>query len=345
MSNNRFKTAFLGLSDSGKSLVEAASHIDRFDIAAVADKDTAVVESVAACYKCEAYDDYRQLIMQNQLDCLVVAEGMHCCEEYVRMAMRKGCNVLKVAPMARDFEEATEMVKLADEEGVKYYVTNELRFSESFCAFREYLGSGQIEQVYLVNGICISGIEPEPAWHSDWKLSGGGVILHNCYDMIDQIVSNFSRPERVYCLFTNQAGDRQQRLYLTEDTAVINMRFGENMIGNLIVSKAFGPQRELLNVYGKNKVLSVSSEHFEISDNHGLSLERFDYSDDRGCRLKKMLASFVCAVETPDNNSDWVSSDANLENMAVIESSYLSARTAMPEDPSRILQMSGRFSG
>ena len=77
MSENKLKTAVLGLNDTGQLLLEAASGVDYFQIQAVADKDTKLAERVAAKYKCAHYDDFRQLIIQNHLDCVLVAAGMY----------------------------------------------------------------------------------------------------------------------------------------------------------------------------------------------------------------------------------------------------------------------------
>jgi predicted dehydrogenase len=108
MSEGKLKTAVLGLDDRGRLLLEAATQADYFEIAAVADKDASLAESTAYKYKCDHYDDYRQLIMQNQFDCLLVAAGIHSCDEYIRTAMKKKTNVLKLAPPARSFQEAAE---------------------------------------------------------------------------------------------------------------------------------------------------------------------------------------------------------------------------------------------
>ncbi|GAI30341.1 unnamed protein product, partial [marine sediment metagenome] len=56
MSEGKLKTAVLGLNDQGRLLLEVASQIDYFEIAAVADKDTKLAESIAAEYECTAYD-------------------------------------------------------------------------------------------------------------------------------------------------------------------------------------------------------------------------------------------------------------------------------------------------
>ncbi len=366
MSEGKLKTAVLGLNDQGRLLLEAASKIDYFEIAAVADKDSTLAERVAAEYKCAAYDDYRQLItamdsrprsesrtsLRGDNGCLLVAAGMYSCEKQVRAAMKKKFNILKLAPAARNFEEAAEFVRLAEDENIKFAVANPSRFAQSFLAFRQFLQQGRIEQVFLITAFCNVGDQPhrdpkhnsvrlgtQPAWQTDPKLAGGGVLLRNCYEIIDQIIWNFPTPEQVYSLNTNQAADRQQRLYLTEDTAVVTMKFSDTLIGNLIASKAFGPGQKLLKVYGKDKILTVSNKQLTVSDGLGQRSEEWEYDDDELGWYTALLENFSLSILSPDENKLCSSGRENLKNMAVIESAYLSARTAMPEEPGRILQM------
>ena len=354
MSEGKLKTAVLGLNDKGQLLLEAASKIDYFEIEAVADKDTTVAEKVAAQYKCAGYDDYRQLIttMDSRLrgndkenggdiGCLLVAAGMHSCDEYVRMAMKKKFNILKLAPVARNFEEAAEIVRLAENEDIKFAIANVSRFAQSFLALRQFLQEGRIEQVYLITAFCNAGDQKQPAWQTDPKLAGGGVLLHNCYQIIDQIIWNFGTAEQVYSLNTNAASDRQQRLYLTEDTAVVTMKFSDTLTGNLIASRrgGTGPREEFLKVYGKDKILTVSNTQLIVSDGLGQKSEELKYDEDEFRWYTALLENFVLSILSPRENKLCSSGRENLKDMAVIESAYLSARTAMPEEPGRILQM------
>jgi len=341
MSEEKLRTAVMGLNDRGRLLLEAASKVDYFQIQAVADKDPSLAESVAEEYKCTAYDDYRQLIIQNQLDCLLVAAGFYSCDEHIRTAMRKKFNVLKLAPAARNFEEAAEFVCLAEEENIKFAIANRSRFARSFLALREFIQQGRIEQIFLITATCTVGDQQHPAWQTDPKLAGGGVLLHNSYGIIDQIVWNFGAPQQIYSLSSNTAGDRQQRLYLTEDTALVTMRFSDTCIGNLMASRCAGagPKEKTLKVYGKNNILTVSDRRFAVSDCLGRTSEEFEYEDDElGC-MAKLLENFALSIALPDKNRLCSSGRENLTDMAVIESTYLSARTAMPEEPDRILQM------
>jgi predicted dehydrogenase len=341
MSESKLKTAILGLDEGGRLLLEAAGRLEHFEVHAVADKDTNLVEKIADEHQCGAFDDYRQLIIQNQLDCLLVAAGMHSCDEYVKMAMKKRFNVLKLAPAARNFEEAAEFVHFSEEEDIKFAVANPGRFAKSFLTMRQFLQQSQIEQVFLMEAFCNVGDYTHYNWQTDWKLAGGGVLLHNCYRLIDQILWNFDMPEQVYSLNTNPAQDKQQRLYLTEDTAVVTMKFSDTFIGNLIASRraGIGPKEEYLRLYGKDKILTVGQTQLTVSDENGLISDELKYDDDELACMTELLKNFALSILSPEENKLISTGRENLRNMAVMESAYLSARTGFPEEPARILHM------
>ena len=341
MSEGKLNTAILGLNSGGQLLLEASEALDCLEVQAVADKDTNLAEKIAGQYKCAAYDDYRQLIIQNQLDCLLVAAPMHSCDEYVRTAMKKKFNVLKLAPAARDFEEAAEFVRLAEEHQIQFAIGNPSRFARSFVKLRRYLEEGKIEHVFLLTAFCNLGDQPQPGWLTDPKLAGGGVLLHDCYRMIDQVISNFDMPQQVYSLNTNKAQDKQQRLYLTEDTAIVSMKFSDTFIGNLIASRraGAGPKEEFLKVYGKDIILTAGDTHLTVSDGLGRIGEEIKCDGDELACTTELLENFAGSILSPATNKLCSSGRENLKNMAVIESAYLSARTGFPEEPARILQM------
>jgi len=341
MSEGKLNTAILGLNSGGQLLLQASEAVDCLEVQAVADKDTNLAEKIAGQYQCTAYDDYRQLIIQNQLDCLLVAAPIHSCDEYVRMAMKKKFNILKLAPAARDFEEAAELVHLAEEQNIQFAVGNSSRFARSFVKLRQYLVEGKIEHIYLMTAFCNVGDLPQPGWRTDPKLAGGGVLLHDCYRMIDQVVSNFDIPQQVYSLNTNQAQDKQQRLYLTEDTAIVTMKFSDTFIGNFIASRRVGTgsKEEFLKLYAKDKILTVSDAQLTVSDGLGRAIKRLKCDDDELVCTTELLKSFAGCILSPDKNKLCSSGRENLKDMAVIESAYLSARTGFPEEPGKILQM------
>jgi predicted dehydrogenase len=173
------------------------------------------------------------------------------------------------------------------------------------------------------------------------------VLLHNCYTLIDQIVWNFGLPEQVYSLSTNQAHDKKQRLYLTEDTIVVTIKFSDIFIGNITASRreGIGPSEEFLRLYGKDRTLTVNSSQLTVADGSGRICADLKYNDDRHGYMAELLRNFALCILSPDNNKLFSSGRDNLKNMAVIESAYLSARTGFPEEPGRILQMAAGGTG
>ncbi len=310
-----------------------------FEIAAVADKDTKLAEKVAGEYGCKWYDDYRQLVIQNQFDCLLVAEGLHRCEEYIRTGMKKKFNILKYPPLGRNLEEARGFVRLAEENGIKFAVINTGRFSESFISFRRFIQEGSLKRIFLVKGVCNCVDDEEPSWHYDKELSGGGVLLRSCYELIDQILWNFHSPNEVYSAFTNTASDRQQSQYLTEDTALLTMKFSKGLIGHLSASRVFGPNKIFLEVFGKEKILTVTNCHLTVRSISGEIIEAQDYGNDELVLMKGLLENFALSIVSPDNNKLFGGGEEGLKTMSVIECAYLSGRTGMPESPSKIWEI------
>ena len=357
MREKPLKTAVLGLNESGRLLLEAVQGLDYFTIVAVADSDTKLAHQEALLYKCAPYDDYRQLITQNQLDCLFVAAPIHTCAEYLRMALKKKFNILKLPPLARNFSESAELTKLAKAEGVSMVVASPDRFSQSALALRNFIQENSSEQFFFIfAGAGAKKVKKgsgpffqdpfSQKWRSDPVVAGGGVVLYDCWEVIDWIVWNFGVPQQVYCVAGNTSLDRQQRLYLTEDTATITMKFSVALSGTILAGKAassFGhpgsPGQKWLIAQNQDSIVKIDDKHFEVSDTQGKILRKNDFDDDYIGGMKKVLENFGANLLSPENSPLVCTSEENLKNMAVIEAAYLSARTGMPEEPGRILKI------
>lgn len=341
MSNGKLKTAVLGLKDGGDVLLETAARSEYFDIVAVAEKETELAEGASKQYGCKAFDDYRQFVIQNELDCVLAAAGMYSCEQHLRSAIKKKFHILKLEPLARNFEEASETVRLARTEGVTLSVAIPLRFAEVSAKLKQALDENTVEQVSLVTVVCEYRREHRPAWHNDPKLAGGGVLLREGYEIVDLLIQAFGVPETVYALMTNTASDRQQRHAMTEDSAVVTMRYGSDLCVNLVVTRAFGSESQIENIrcVGKEKVLILDRTRMRLENRAGEKLKQKRLSCDANETMKRTLENFALSILEPQENKLQCSGQEQLKNMAVIEAAYLSSRTLMPEQPRRILAL------
>jgi len=338
MCHEKLKTALIGLNEDGQQTLDAISKLDCFQLLAVADIDTKLAEKTASVHDCDPYDDYRQLIMQNQLDCLIVTGPIHRCDEYIKIAIKNKTNILKFAPPARNLEETVEFYKLAKSNKTRFTVANTYRFAKSFAKLAAFLAKGQLEQITLITAQGNFANKKHPLWQTDPKLSGGGVLLHNCYGLIDLILKHNPLPQQVYSVNTNYAIDRKQRLAITEDVASMTMKFTDTTFANILADKNTG-EKLLLKIHSKDKTLTVTNSQFAISNKYGKTIQKTIYNDTELVRITKLLETFALSITSPDEHKFPNDISQDIKNMAVIQAAYLSAKTSMPEQPERIMQM------
>jgi len=341
MAATKLKTAVLGINDFSLLILDSLVKIDYFQLSAVADINTEKAQRIASKYKCNYYDDYRQLIIQGKFDCIIAAAPLHNCIEHIKTALKKKFNVLKTAPPGRNFEEAMTLTSLAEREKVRFAVINPYRSAQSFINFSRLIG--ERGKIFLIDANCFrENKEGKKNWVSDRQLAGGGVILYDCYQIIDQLVSNFDLPQQVYSLTSNRAPDRKQRYYLTEDTALLTMKFSDTRFAHITASNrpaAAASDTEVIRVHTNGEIISATPDSFTISKGNGTVIEHSRYRDKPAKWISQFLENFALSIISPDQHKLLSPAKENLKNMALIESAYLSARTAMPEQPGKILQL------
>jgi len=345
MSLKKLKIAAIGLNEQAEQLLDIAWESGFYEIAAVADERAERTEQSARKYECPGFTDYRQLIIQTETDFLLFGSPIHLCAEFIRLGIQQKRHILKLCPPALNFEQLAEFYRSAQRENVLFLVMQNSRFGLPFEHFRDTTANPKPEQPWhLISAVChvpILDLEPAMRWLNDPKMAGGGVLLQNCYDLIDELVLCFGLPQRVYALTINQAPDKSQRLSLTEDTAILTMQFTDTLIAQLCASRTLGPARRHLRVHGKLQHLTVTDEEIIICDNSGELLQQKQYLNDTIPSKKRMLENLAHSVNDSDYHTLYPRYGSDLETFAVIESAYLSNRTGMPEEPGRILDLAG----
>ena len=346
----------LGLDRRGHFLLEPLREMPGARIVAVADRDTQLVEKKAEQLTCRAFDDYRQFVLQGGFDHLLVLTNLHNCLEHVRLALKTGCHVLKLAPLARTFEEAAELYTLAQQEGRRLDVVNPGRYTPSFTVFQSWLASGRVERPGLIRLFCDVGLlaglnvesyqvhpDSQTAWITDQTLAGGGVLLHHCYALIDQLILTFGLPQRIYALCHSQSSDKRQLHHLTEDTALVSMQLSDNLIVDLIAMRHWDdrPGRETTTLYGKDRWATVSRDGLTVFDRDGTPIDQQPVAYEEAAVARDLLTDYLRSFTEPETFPFTSHARANLQVMAAMQAAYLSARTGAPEDPARLLKLAG----
>lgn len=343
MSIGKLKTACLGISTRTSSLLDIACSTELYEIIAVADSNIANASQAAQKYNCTAFDDYRQFILQNQPDVLIVAEPLYKCADFVRTAINKQCHILKLVPTAPNFEQAAELINLAQKNNVKYVTATPARFAPGFERLTDYLHTIDRKQYYFIN-ICASFssnfFQPIASYtQADRKLSGGGVLLHDCFELISLIIENFALPGQIYALITNLSTDKKAKQYLGEDTVTASLVFN-GLIGTFLAAKQTGSNTAApVRIYGAENNIVATPNRLAVYDNSDSLITEHKYPLNSEKCIMEMLIDFGRALLEPDKYKLRSSSCLDLATMAFIEAAYLSTRTSMPESPSRFLEI------
>lgn len=345
MAEQPLKIAAVGVTASTQQLLDIALESGLYTVAAVGDERLEQAQTGGRIYECPHYTDTRQLIIQTEADFLLFGTPAYQCIEFIRLGMQEKFHILMPCPPAQNFSQLAELYRLAHKEKVSFLALQKGRFGLPFEHVRNYLTRANQEQDrpwHLISAVChvpMGELEPPMRWLYDPTMAGGGVLLHDCYDLIDELLLCFGLPQKVYALAINQAPDRQQRMSLTEDTAIVAMQFTDMLIAQICTSRTLGPARRHLRIHGKQQHLTATEEEVVLYDNSETLLEQESYEGDDRPSQKRMLENLAVSFRDPVNCPLYPYYGFDLNTMAVIEAAYLSTRTGMAEDPSRILKL------
>jgi len=186
------KVGFLGLGRMGKLHFLNALRMKDLEILAVADKKR-VNHELAKKYHVKVYDDYRKLIDSEDLDAVIISLPNFLKKESIFCASERGLDIFVDKPLARNFNEADEIVRKVRTENVKLMVGVNYRYFDSVQKIKNVLNEGRIGDVVIASSELIMDgpfshtIVPQPVseWWFDKEKSGGGAILDLGYHLID----------------------------------------------------------------------------------------------------------------------------------------------------------------
>ncbi|OHB58151.1 MAG: hypothetical protein A2Y12_07760 [Planctomycetes bacterium GWF2_42_9] len=340
----KLKTAWLGLNPRAVGLLESACATGLYEIISIADTNLANANKAAQIYNCTAFDDYRQFILQNQPEVLIVAEPISRCVEFVKMAISKKCHIVKLIPTAMNFELAAEIFDLIKKNNVRYVTAAPTRFAPGYERLADFLRTNDRRDFYFVNICATFGsdfFQPIASCEKSQRSSGRGVLLNECFELISLLVENFAMPTQVYALLTNQSPDKKAKQYFGEDTVTASLVFRERLVGTFLAARQTGNGSVApVRIYGSKQNIIATPNRLVIYDenNNLISENKYPLSAEK-C-ITEMFIDFGRALLEPDKYKMRNGYRLDLATMALIEAAYLSAKTGMPESPGRFFEIS-----
>lgn len=240
-----------------------------------------------------AYHNIQAMLAESTPDaaCLCTPPAMH--EEGATELLTSGVHVLCEKPLAISSEEAQSMASHAESAKRVLMVSSKFRFVEDLWEARRRIESGTIGSMVHVEVSFCSRLPLADTWHTQPKLSGGGVIMDNgphAYDVLS-VLTRDCEPRVVAGAFGPRGANGR-----VEETAEIIVRLEGESVGRIALSWAYNSATlDYVHVRGNHGELRIAWDGGSIRREENV-WEKFGTGYDKGEAFRRMLDRFVKTV-------------------------------------------------
>lgn len=175
----------IGTGSFGEKRAAAVAQCKNAKLVALADLDEAKAGRAAEKLRVESVN-LEKLLKHQSIDVIAVCVPNKYHADFSTQAMQSGKHVLCEKPMARNSEEANQIVAVAEKTGKFFKTGSNHRCFGSVRKAYEIIQSGLVGDVISFNGrIGNDGERVKRSWFWDKELSGGGTLIDNGCHLLD----------------------------------------------------------------------------------------------------------------------------------------------------------------
>ncbi|WP_010277751.1 Gfo/Idh/MocA family protein [Paenibacillus senegalensis] len=156
---------------------------DTMRLAAVFHREQEKAERFARPYEAKAYSNYQEMLGNPEVEAVIVTVPTFLHKEFVLEAARHKKHVLCEKPLALNSSDAREMSRACEENGVRLYVAQVVRFFPEYAAIRQAVSKGQVGQPRYVRAKRLTHNPSVGSWYADTTKSGGVVLDLMIHDL------------------------------------------------------------------------------------------------------------------------------------------------------------------
>ena len=314
----------------------AIADIEEAELYGCVDAYAPSAERFAKEHGVKQYASLEEMLSDPAIDAVTICtpSGLHT--QQAIAAMRAGKHVVCEKPMSLTLEQADELIRTANETGVKVCIISQFRFTPAVQAVKKAIEAGALGKIvsgslqmkyFRSDEYYASG-----AWRGTWAMDGGGCLMNqgiHGVDLLQYLVGPVTRVS-AFC-------KTQTRPIETEDSAAAALEFACGAVGTLEGSTTCFPgYPRRIEICGEKG--SVVLEEDEIvrwdlpeerpETQESVSAAASDPSAIRAEGHERQLANMVRAIlgEEPL----WVDAKEGKKPVEIILSIYRSSETGRP---------------
>ena len=278
---SKIKVGLLG----GGGIVDAhirgyRTYADAIEVTAIADVVDETARRRAAELGAAAYTDFRQMIIETDLDAVDICLPHHLHAEAILAAAQAGKHILCEKPLCLTVQQADEVQRAVSAAGVTLMCAHNQLFLPAVSTAKQLLDQGILGTVYEVRTTdsFYNDFNPQNmGWRATATTSGGGELMdtgyHPTYLMLH--LAGGSPVEATALLSRHRL-----RFMDSEDSAQVLVRFDNGVVGHLVTSWAYDPPpgSERFSVVGERGSLHSDGRALTVTL-RGSSSRTYDFED------------------------------------------------------------------
>lgn len=212
----------------------------------------------------KAYRSHDDLLADDRVQAVSVCTPPFAHPEPMIAAAKAGKHVFCEGPMAGTLRECDAMLTAAKEAGIVFTVQyGHTRFTRSALMAKRALESVMLGKVFLaqvmVNWYRTQAYFDSAAWRGTWWGERGGALFHHGRYAIDLFLWLMGEVDELFA-FTDTLVHRIE----IEDTAIVNLRFRNGALGQILATTAAHPHPHLpeqrIVIWGSDATMTVIPE-------------------------------------------------------------------------------------
>jgi predicted dehydrogenase len=177
----------IGLGYVGSTHLRHSLKLSNARLVAVADLSKKALKRAKDAGVKKTYSNYRELLQDHEVDAVIIALPTHLHLQCAKEAAEAKKHIFLEKPIARNVDEAKEIISASRRNSVKLMIGYPLRFATNLRALKRQLNSGIFGDIEIAHATYIScgpffhraegyAPTPVPEWWFNKDLTGGGVL-------------------------------------------------------------------------------------------------------------------------------------------------------------------------
>ena len=329
---------FIGGGNITDTHIRAALAIPQLRAEAVIGTNLDRVKALADKYAIHPYCDLRLFLSHRPLDLVIIGSpsGVHAAEGIA--AATEGLHVLVEKPLDITTERADDLISAARRSGVKLGVIFQDRLKPDILRLRDWIRSGKLGRILLVEASVKWYRPPEYYGNSKWRgtlrFDGGGALMNQGIHTVDLLLYLLGEINRVQAVIKTALHKIE-----SEDTCVATLELANGAVGVLhATTAAFPGYTRKIEITGSEGTVCLEQDRITRVDlrtplkddfqtepaDQNASANSPVVNDIRG--HQRIFEDFVRSIET--GSTPMCDGEEGRRSLAVVEGIYRSARQA-----------------